>query len=125
MQDAEGHAVALTQDAQQDVFGANHLRTQIASLTGGQFHDPTRPRRDRRGLGVTQTLAATDDLLDPTAEILERRPELGQDAAGGSALAHQAQQQMLRADHGMAELAAFLSSVMKYQACPVIVSVHN
>jgi hypothetical protein len=107
------------------VFRADDLRTQIAGLAGRQFHDATGSRRNCRGLGVPQTLTATNDLLDATAEILQRCPELGQDAAGGAALAHQTQQQMLWPNHRVTELAALLSSVMKHQACPVIVSVHS
>jgi hypothetical protein len=101
-EDAVGDPVPFADDAQEDVLGADHLGPHVAGLGAGQLHDPPRPGRDGGGFPGAAPLAAAHQFLHHAAHGLEARPVLLEDAGRRAPLAHQAQEEVLRADHGVA-----------------------
>ena len=98
LQDAGGDALALADEAEEQVLRADVVVAEAAGLVDGQLDDAL-GARGQPDLADDRPIATTDDELD-------RRPDLGQldvhvleDARGDAlALADEAQEQMLRAD---------------------------
>ena len=98
LQDAGGDALALADQAEQQVLRADVVVAEAARLVDGQLDDPLGARR-QPDLADDRPVAAPDDELD-------RGPDLGQldvhvleDARGDAlALADEAEEQVLRAD---------------------------
>ena len=97
-QDACGDPLALADQAEQQVLGADVVVSQAARLVDGELDDPLGARR-QADLADHRAIPATDDELD-------RRPDLGQldvhvleDACGNALpLAHEAEEQVFGAD---------------------------
>jgi hypothetical protein len=100
-------AVPLPDQAQQQVFGANVVVVELAGLFVGQVDHPLGARRE---LHVLAEAAVTPGnlSLDVGADAAQGHPEPVQDAGGDAvALAHQAQQQVLRADVVLTQAGGF------------------
>ena len=80
-------------------------------------------RRDAGRVVQAAALAPPDDFLDAAAQAVQRSAELREDSGGGAPFAHQAQQEVLRANHGMAQAVAFLACVVEHESGAVIVTV--
>ena len=93
-----GDALALADQAEQDVLGADVVVAELQRLAQRELEDLLGPRRERDVPG-RRLLALADDLLDLLADGLERDAErlerLGGDAL---ALVDQAEQDVLGAD---------------------------
>ena len=98
LEDAGGDALALADEAEEQVLRADVVVAEAARLVDGQLDDALRARR-QPDLADDRAVAAPDDELD-------RGPDLGQldvhvleDARGDAlALADEAEEQVLRAD---------------------------
>src|SRR5690606_24890371 len=123
--DAVGDAVALADDAEQDVLGGDDVAAKAAGLGTGQLHHAAGPGRDGRGFVAGQAVTPADHLLDLVAERLERATELRQHLAGGAAFTHQPEQEVLWTDHGMAQLAALFASEVEHESSSVVVPVQE
>ena len=97
-QDLGGDALALADQAEQDVLGADVVVAELQRLAQRQLQHLLRPRGegDVAGRGL---LALADDLLHLLADALERDAE-GLECLGGDALTlvDQAQEDVLGAD---------------------------
>src|SRR5690606_21159842 len=98
---------------------------EAARLAPGELHHAPGARRYRGGLVAGQAVAAAHHALDLGPEPLERPAELGQDLAGGPALAHEAEEEVLRTDHGVPELAPLLAREVADEPGSVVVAVHG
>ena len=98
LEHARGDALALADQAEQQVLGADVVVVQPARLVDRQLDDLLRPWRQADVAG-NRAVTAADDELDGAAHLVEldtQIPEyLGRDAF---ALAHEAEQKVLRAD---------------------------
>src|SRR5690606_22333875 len=99
--------------AKKDVLGGYDVGPKAARFGAGQLHDAAGARRYSCGLVAQRAVTAADHLFDLASEQFQGRTELRQHLAGRTVLAHEAQQQMLGADHGMAEIGAFLPREME------------
>src|SRR5262249_37302643 len=93
-----GHALALTDQAKQDVLGADVVVAELQRLAQGELQDLLCARRER-DVTARRLLALPNDLLDLLADTLQRDPEalqrLRRDAL---TLVDQAEQDVLGAD---------------------------
>src|SRR5205085_500390 len=85
LQDLGGDALALADQAEQDVLGADVVVTELQGLAEGELQDLLRARGER-DVPRRRGLALTDDLLDLLADRLERDRQRLQ-RLGGDALA--------------------------------------
>ena len=98
LQDAGGDPLALADQAEEQVLGADVVVAEPARLVDGQLDDVLRPRR-QPDLADDRSIAAADDELDRRADLGEFDAHVLEDARGDAlALAHEAQEQVLRAD---------------------------
>ena len=93
-----GDALALADQPEQDVLGADVVVAQLQSLAQRELEHLLGPRRER-DVPARRLLALADDLLDLLADGLQRDAE-GLEGLGGDALTlvDQAEQDVLRAD---------------------------
>ena len=98
LQDLGGDALALADQAEQDVLGADVVVAELQRLAQRQLQDLLRSRGERDVTGGGR-LALTDDLLDLLADRLERDVQ-GLERLGGDAftLVDQAEQDVLGPD---------------------------
>ena len=107
-EDLGGDALALADQAEQDVLGADVVVAELQRLAQGQLEDLLRPRREGDVPGRRRA-ALADDLLDLAAHGLERDAEALERLGGDAfALVDQAEQDVLGADVGVVEQARFL-----------------
>ena len=103
-----GDALALADEPEQDVLGADVVVAELQRFTQRQLQHLLRPRGEWDVAGRRRT-ALADDLFDLAADSLERDAEaferLGRDAL---ALVNQAEQDVLGTDVGVVEQASFL-----------------
>ena len=103
-----GHALALTDEAEEDVLGADVVVAELQRLAERQLEDLLGPRREG-DVARRRRAALADDLLDLAAHGLERDAER-LEGLGGDALAlvDQPEQDVLGADVVVVEEACFL-----------------
>lgn len=109
-QDLGGDALALANEAEQDVLGADVVVAELEGLSERKLQDLLRPRSegDVAGRGL---LPLTDDLLNLLANSLERNPEALQGLSGDTlTLVDQAQEDVLGADVVVVEHPGFFLS---------------
>ena len=98
LEHARGDALALADEAQQQVLRADVVVAQPAGLVDGQLDDPL-GARGQPDLADDRTVAAADDELDGGAHLGQLDVHVLEHARGDAlALADQAQEQVLRAD---------------------------
>ena len=103
-----GDALALADQAEQDVLGADVVVAELQRLAQRQLEHLLRPGREG-DVARRRRAALADDLLDLAAHGLERDAE-GLERLGGDAFAlvDEAEQDVLGADVGVVEQARFL-----------------
>ena len=103
-----GDALALADQAEQDVLGADVVVAQLEGFAQRQLEDLLGPRGERDVPGRRRA-ALADDLLDLVAHGLQRDAE-ALEGLGGDALTlvDEAEQDVLGADVGVVEQARFL-----------------
>ena len=94
-----GHAVALAEETEQDVLGADVGVAELQRLAQRELEHLLGPRRERDVPGSRGLLPAADNLLDPMPDRLEADPQ-GRQRPGGDtfALPQEAEQDVLGAD---------------------------
>ena len=114
-----GHALALADEAEQDVLGADVVVTELKRLAQRQFEHLLGPRGERDVPGRRRA-ALTDDLLDLVAHRLERDAQrlerLGRDPF---AFVDQPEQDVLGTDVAVVQQACFLLGEDHDPASPV------
>ncbi len=101
-------ALALADEAEQDVLGADVVVAELKRLAQAQLEDLLRPRREGDVAGG-RLLALADDLLNLLADRLQRDAEALQSLGGDAfTLVDEAEQDVLRADVVVVEHARFL-----------------
>ena len=97
-QDLRGDALALADQAEQDVLGADVVVAELQRLAQRQLQHLLGPRRER-DVPARRLLALADDLLDLLADALQGDPEGLQGLRGDAlTLVDQAEQDVLGAD---------------------------
>jgi hypothetical protein len=92
------HALALTDEAEQDVLGADVVMAELKRLTQGQLQHLLGPRRERN-VPARRLLALADDFLDLLAHTLKRNAQTFQCLRRHAlSLVDQAKQDVLRTD---------------------------
>ena len=116
---ARGDALALAHQAEQQVLGADVVVVQPTRFVDRQLDDLLGPRR-QADLAGNRAVAAADDELDGAAHLVELDAQvaqhLGRDAF---ALAHEAEQQVLRADVVVVEALRLLLRKLQDLARPL------
>ena len=103
-----GHALALTDEAEEDVLGADVVVTELQCLTQRQLEDLLRAGRER-DVPRRRLAALTDDLLDLAADSLEGDAERLECLRGNAfALVDEAEEDVLGADVVVVQEACFL-----------------
>ena len=98
LQHARGDALALADQAEQQVLGADVVVVQPARLVDGQLDDLLGARR-QADLADDRAIATADDELDGRADLGQLDVHVLEDARGDAfALADEAEQQVLGAD---------------------------
>ena len=98
LEDAGGDALALADEAQEQVLGADVVVAEPAGLVDRELDHPLRPRR-QADLADDRPVAAPDDELDGRPDLGELDVHVLEDARGDAlALADEAEQQVLGAD---------------------------
>src|SRR5690606_8010805 len=123
LQDAVGDAVALSDDAEEYVLRSDDVGAEAARLTARELHDATGTGGDGGCFVAWQAIATTHHALDLSAEPIECPAELRQHLAGGTALAHQAEEEVLGSDHRVAQLAPLFAREVEDQPGSVVVAV--
>ena len=97
-QDLGGHAVALADQAEQDVLGADVVVVQLERLAQRQLQHLLGPRRERN-VPRRRLLALADDFLDLTTDHVQADAQrLQRFGRGALALVDEAEQEVLGAD---------------------------
>ena len=110
LEDAGGDALALADEAEEQVLGADVVVAEAARLVDGQLDDPLRARR-QADLADDRAIAAADDELDGGPDLGQLDVHVLEDARGHAlALADEAQEQVLRADVVVVEPLRFVLS---------------
>ena len=105
---AGGDAVALADQAEQEVFGADVVVREAPSFVQRELEDPLGPGRERDFL-VRRTLAAPDGALDLRPDALEVDVQGLQHLAGDPfAVANDPEEEVLGADRAVVEALRFL-----------------
>ena len=103
-----GHALALADEAEEDVLGADVVVAELERLAERELEDLLGPRRERDVPGRRRA-ALADDLLDLAAHGLERDAERLEGLGGDAfALVDQPEQDVLGADVVVVEEPSFL-----------------
>ena len=98
LEHAGGDALALADQAEQQVLGADVVVVEPARLVDRQLDHLLRARR-QADLAEHRAVAPADDELDGGADLVQLDAEVGEHLRGDAiALAHEAQQQVLGAD---------------------------
>ena len=98
LQDAGGDALALADEAEQQVLRADVVVAEAAGLVDGELDDALRARR-QPDLADDRPVAAADDELDGGPDLGQLDVHVLEDARGDAlALADEAEEQVLRAD---------------------------
>ena len=98
LEDAGGDALALADEAEEQVLGADVVVAEPAGLVDGELDDALRARGEP-DLADDRPVAATDDELDGGPDLGELDVHVLEDPRGDTlALADEAQEQVLRAD---------------------------
>ena len=98
LEDAGGDALALADEAEQQVLRADVVVAEAARLVDGQLDDALRARR-QADLADDRPVAAPDDELDGGPDLGQLDVHVLEDARGDAlALADEAEQQVLGAD---------------------------
>jgi hypothetical protein len=119
LEDAGGDALALADEAEEQVLGADVVVAEAARLVDRQLDDPLRPRR-QPDLADDRSVAPADDELDRGPDLRQLDVHVLQDARGDAlALADEAEQQMLGADVVVVEPLRFVLSKRQDLACSV------
>ena len=110
LEDAGGDALALADEAQEQVLRADVVVAQPAGLVDGQLDDALGARR-QPDLADDRAVAAADDELDGGPDLGQLDVHVLEDARGHTlALADEAQEQVLRADVVVVEPLRFVLS---------------
>src|SRR5262249_28370015 len=105
---AGGAALFLPEEAEQEVLRADGVVAQPAGLLPGELDGPPCPPR-HAGAPARRQLAPLEAALDRAAHLLRRDAQAGEDLRGDALLvAHQAEQEVLRADVGVVEALGLL-----------------
>src|ERR1700733_4035908 len=108
LHDLRGDAVALPDQTQQDVLGADVVVVQLERLAQRELEGLLRPRRER-DVPARRVGPGADHDPDLFTRAVARYPEAGQDAAGVPlGLAEQTEQDVLGADVVVMQLPRFL-----------------
>ena len=98
LEDARGDALALADEAEEQVLGADVVVVQAARLVDRQLDDLLGARREA-DLAEDRAVAAADDELDGRADLVQLDAEVGEDLGGYAvALADEAEEEVLGAD---------------------------
>ncbi len=98
LQHLRGDTVALTDQPEEDVLGADVVVSELQRLTQGELEDLLRTRGERDVPGRSG-LAATDDLADLLADVLERHVHRLERLRGDAlTLVDQSEKDVLRPD---------------------------
>ena len=98
LQDAGGDPLALAHEAEQEVLGADVVVAEAAGFIDRQLDHPFGARR-QPDLADDRAIAAADDELDGGPDLGQLDVHVLEDARGDTlALAHEAEQEVLRAD---------------------------
>ena len=107
LEDAEGDALALADEAEEQVLRADVAVVEAARLFDGELDDLLGARR-QANLAADRLLAAADDELDGRADLAQLDAEVVEHLGGDAiALADEAEEQMLRADVVVVEALRF------------------
>ena len=118
-EDLGGDALALADETEQHVLGADVVVAELQRLSQRELEDLLRPRRERRRAGRGRP-GGTDRLLDLLAYGLERDAEGLERLRGESlALVDEAEQDVLGPDEAVVQKARFLLSQDQHPACPI------
>ena len=110
LEDAGGDALALADEAEEQVLRADVVVAEAARLVDGELDDPLGARR-QPDLADDRPIAATDDELDRGPDLGELDVHVLEDARGDAlALADEAKEQVLRADVVVVEPLRFVLS---------------
>ena len=110
LEDAGGDALALPDEAEQEMLRADVVVAEATRLVDRQLDDPLRPRRQAH-LADDGSVAATDDELDGGPDLGQLDVHVLEDARGDTlALADEAEQQVLGADVVVVEPLRFVLS---------------
>ena len=119
LQDARGDALALADKSQQQVLRADVVVAQAAGFVDGQLDDALGARR-QADLADDRAIAAADDELDRGADLGQLDIHVLEHARSDAlALAHEAQQQVLRADVVVIEPLRLVLSQRQDLACAI------
>ena len=113
------HTLALTDEAEEHVLGADVAVTQLQRLAQGKLEDLLGPRRERRRTTRRGTRHA-DGLFHLLAHGLEGDPERLECLGGNSlALVDQSQKDVLGADEAVVQQPRLFLREHQYPPCPV------
>ena len=108
LEHAGGDALALADEAEQQVLGADVVVAEAARLVDRELDDPLGPRR-QADLADDRPVAAPDDELDGGPDLGQLDVHVLEDARGDAlALAHEAEQQVLGPDVVVVEALRFV-----------------
>ena len=108
LEDAEGDALALAHEAEEQVLRADVAVVEAPGLFDGQLDDLLGARR-QANLAADRLLAPADDELDRGANLVQLDAEVVEDLGGDTiALADEAEQQVLSANVVVVEALRFL-----------------
>ena len=127
LEHAGGDALALADQAEQQVLGADVVVAQPPRLVDGQLDDLLGARR-QADLADDRAIAPADDELDRAADLGQLDAHVLEHARGDAfALAHQAEQQVLGADVVMVEALGLIlrqGEDLARSVCELVESVH-
>ena len=119
LEDARGDALALADQAEEQVFGPDVVVAEAARLVDGQLDDPLGPRR-QPDLANDRTVTPPDDELDGGSDLGQLDVHVLEDARGDTlALADQTEEQVLRTDVVVVEALRLVLGERQYLPCPV------
>ena len=127
LQHAGGDALALADQAQQQVLGTDVVMAQPPRLVDGQLDHPLGAGR-QADFADDRPVAATDDELDRGADLGQLDVHVLEHAGGHAlALTHQAEEQVLGADVVMVEALGLVlcqGEDLPRSVCELVESVH-
>ena len=116
LQDAGGDPLALADQAEQQMLGADVVVAEPARLVDRELDHPLGPR-SQADLADDRPIAAADDELDRGSDLGQLDAHVLEDARSDAlALAHEAEQQVLRADVVVVEALRLVLGERQYLA---------